>query len=457
MLIHLYIYIFKEIRIIFNRVNKFFRLFNNGRFTLYLSYNTFRCYYIAPVIVNPSINLIMDALIDLHHDIIAFSVFILIFLMYRLLLLLDEFTIKKNNKLVSREYKFNTSLITILGAVSLFISLVFIVVCLSDIVLFVEDIPSSSVTVKFKIIDHQLYWTYENLSIKNQYELQNTYILRLPDQSILLKEGFFFKKYNLISIDRPLTLPAYSTIQFIVVPDDILFSISVPAFNIEVEIYPERLNYIELNTGGRGVFYGQYSLETCIICNKRVFFIINIIDYTEFKILIMCEINGLWEYNLLQKLANKQNKKISYFLNPFKSGIKNSFYNNHCVFDSSHSHFISRDSFLSPNFRPKGLKTPFQYYFPYHATDPFDSSSELITENSLFIVSRPEQITRLDQFMLDIQPQYREEFKNNQYGVKPDVLVSWLEETRKKLIIMSENSNIELQNTVDEKKQIKFN
>ena len=46
----------------------------------------------------------MDAIIDLHHDIMAFLIFISIFVVYMLLAALEEFNIKNNQ---SRRLNYN--------------------------------------------------------------------------------------------------------------------------------------------------------------------------------------------------------------------------------------------------------------------------------------------------------------------------------------------------------------
>lgn len=265
----------------------------------------------------------MEGIIDLHHDIMAFLVIILIFVSFMLLTILIRYSQKKGISLAFMKFHkghgitHDTALETIWTIIPTII-LLLIATPSFALVYALDEIVEPQLTVR--VAGRQWYWTYEfpdsirihrslntldspilqnknvlenlftgeasKISLVTTAELPSKYIDLLannlfekdvlsPSMKIILEyPGFSFDSYlvptedllpgafRLLEVDRRLVLPSNTNIRLLITAYDVLHSWAVPAFGVKVDAVPGRLNEYFLNVKYNGIFYGQCS-EIC--------------------------------------------------------------------------------------------------------------------------------------------------------------------------------------------------
>jgi heme/copper-type cytochrome/quinol oxidase subunit 2 len=78
----------------------------------------------------------------------------------------------------------------------------------------------------------------------------------------------------LLTVDKPLYLPAFVTVRALITSEDVIHSWAFPAANLKIDAVPGKLNQLWINLNGLGFFYGQCS-ELC--GTNHAFMPINII------------------------------------------------------------------------------------------------------------------------------------------------------------------------------------
>lgn len=235
--------------------------------------------------------LIMDAIIDLHHDIMAFLIFVSIFVVYMLLAVFDIFNIK-NNQSIRLNYNHNAPLEVIWTIIPAII-LVLIAVPSLSLLYAMDDIGTPVITIK--IIGHQWYWSYEYRIAQNwNISTKPSHLVNEFDSYMLAIEDVPVKKYNLLMTDTHLVLPVWTNIRLIITSDDVLHSWAVPAFGLKVDACPGRLNQVGLNIYELGIFYGQCS-ELCGINHGFMPIMIETIRSSSFEKAITYNLNLIEE------------------------------------------------------------------------------------------------------------------------------------------------------------------
>lgn len=399
----------------------------------------------------PPVFLITDAIIDLHHDIVAFLILLSIILMYTLLTIVYFIhDVKTNNSI---------SLYCNPDKLIIFFSVVFILI-LSSIFLFnsVHFCESNyTLDIKLKIIEQKLY------QVRNSSD-----------------------SYQLVSVNTPLILPSWTTIQLVILTDNTLSLLSVPAFDLEASVSPGQVVCTTLYTGGCGTFYGKHSSNLCPTLNSTIPFIINVIKACEFEkaILYTTDVGLSYRGTVIEKnsFLQKYTNMVSVELAINRWRKKNNyliFFSRPRLYDSSFikSHFlqragsISETSILFPNFRPVGIKSLPPHYlsnYPDHhrltltSQDFIDYFTHLppsailapAMNEALVPVSSVASETgvRLDEFMLlSMQSQYPEEFKNNQYGARSRITTSFKTEVTLRVLRAKEKESIKISQNIERK------
>lgn len=118
-------------------------------------------------------------------------------------------------------------------------------------VLYLEDhVPDAEMTVK--IVAHQWYWTY---TYPDQGGLEFDSLM-VPDADI--KPG----QLRLLSVDRPVVVPAGKTVRLQITSADVIHSWAMPALGVKKDAVPGRLNESWIRVERPGIYYGQCS-ELC--------------------------------------------------------------------------------------------------------------------------------------------------------------------------------------------------
>ncbi len=413
----------------------------------------------------PPVFLITDAIIDLHHDIVAFLILLLIILMYTLLTIVSVIHDVKTNNSISLYHNSDKLII--------FFSVIFILI-LSSIFLFnsVHFCENNyALNIKLKIIEQKLYQVRDS----SDKHCCNSTIKHISSDN-----------YQLISVDTPLILPRWTTIQLVILTDNTLSFLSVPAFGLETSVSPEQVVCTTLYTGGCGTFYGKYSSNLCPAPNNTIPFIISVIKVCEFEkvILYTSDVDLSYRSTIIEKnsFLQKYTNMVSVELAINRWRKKNNyliFFSRPRLYDSSFiksyplrkAGSISDTSILFPNFRPVGIKSLPQYHFSNYSdhhrltltSQDFIDYFTQLPPSAIFAPATNEALVpvspvaneigiRLDEFMLlSMQPQYPEEFKNNQYGAQPRITTSFKAEVTLRILRAKEKESIKISQNIERK------
>nr|YP_010258322.1 cytochrome c oxidase subunit II [Pomphorhynchus bulbocolli]AFJ54194.1 cytochrome c oxidase subunit II [Pomphorhynchus bulbocolli] len=104
----------------------------------------------------------------------------------------------------------------------------------------------SSVGYQVLVVGRQWYWDY---SVAGEYN--SSYMLGSSESG-----------YRVLDVDNRLSIPAFVGVEVLCTSGDVIHSWAIPAMSVKVDCVPGRLNRIDLEVLGGGVFYGQCS-ELC--------------------------------------------------------------------------------------------------------------------------------------------------------------------------------------------------
>lgn len=204
---------------------------------------------------------LMEGIIDLHHDIMFFLIFIVVLVSF----FIFEFVIGSFNEEIINDtlskiqpakiflpplVQHNTSL-EIAWTLIPCVILLLIAVPSFSLLYAVEDLNIIESTIK--IIGNQWYWTYE-LPCEN-FE-------KKFDSVMLLEEDLILGRLRLLEVDTRLILPIEKQLRLFITASDVLHSWAVPSLGVKIDACPGRLNQVALLIKRSGIYYGQCS-EIC--------------------------------------------------------------------------------------------------------------------------------------------------------------------------------------------------
>jgi heme/copper-type cytochrome/quinol oxidase subunit 1 len=207
---------------------------------------------------------IMEGIIDLHHDIMFFLVFISLFVLYLLLAIFSLFSDTASNRNTAT-FAHHTVLETIWTIIPTII-LIFIAVPSLALLYSMDELHKPTITLK--VIGRQWYWSYEysdtNIGVydPNLYNnhplwaVNNVSFDSYMDQDI--EDGFL----RLLKTDNDIYLPTFQSIRVLVTSSDVIHSWAIPALGVKVDACPGRLNQVSLFIERVGYYFGQCS-ELC--------------------------------------------------------------------------------------------------------------------------------------------------------------------------------------------------
>jgi cytochrome c oxidase subunit 2 len=197
---------------------------------------------------------VMEGLIDLHHDLMFFLAFILVFVMWILGRTLYHYQYHKTQNRFPRKLTHGT-LIEIIWTVTPSIILMLIAVPSFALLYSYEEAVDPAVTLK--AVGHQWYWVYEY----SDYKLSDEEALTF-ESYMVAEDDLEPGQLRLLEVDNRVVLPVKTHIRVIVTGADVLHSWAVPSLGTKCDAIPGRLNQIDLFIKREGVFYGQCS-ELC--------------------------------------------------------------------------------------------------------------------------------------------------------------------------------------------------
>jgi len=202
-----------------------------------------------------------ESMIDLHHDVFGYLVFISLFVFYILTFTIYTFWENGHNYPPS-DIRYNTQ-IEIIWTVIPTIILFLIAVPSFSLIYAMEELLWPALTVR--AVGNQWFWDYEYGDLYNKVNEELKPILLsfscnlTPDDVVLSDLGH---STRLLSTDRWLVLPEELQIRLLITAQDVLHSWTVPSFGVKLDGCPGRLNQVGLVLKRLGLFYGQCS-EIC--------------------------------------------------------------------------------------------------------------------------------------------------------------------------------------------------
>jgi cytochrome c oxidase subunit 2 len=195
---------------------------------------------------------IMQGLIDLHHDIFSFLVFVLLFVVWILVRTVYRFHHTKSPvpaKII------HGTVIEIAWTVAPTVILMLIALPSFALLYSTEELVDPAITLK--AIGHQWYWTYEYSDYSDSDETSIVY-----DSYMIPEDDLELGQLRLLEVDNRVVLPIQTYVRVILTSADVLHSWAVPSLGIKCDAVPGRLNQTSLFLKREGVFYGQCS-ELC--------------------------------------------------------------------------------------------------------------------------------------------------------------------------------------------------
>lgn len=198
---------------------------------------------------------IMEGVIHLHNDLLAFFIAISIFVTWMLYRTVYRFKASSTNMpsvagsiWVMPE---NATVLEILWTIAPSFILLALAIPSFALLYAMDEVIDPSMTIK--AVGHQWYWSYEYSDFENPINF-DSYMVTEDD----LKVG----DLRLLEVDHRLVLPVNTHIRVIVTSADVLHSWAVPALGVKMDACPGRLNQTSLFIKRPGLFYGQCS-ELC--------------------------------------------------------------------------------------------------------------------------------------------------------------------------------------------------
>jgi cytochrome c oxidase subunit 2 len=196
---------------------------------------------------------VMEGIINFHHDLMFFLIFILIFVSWILGRCVYFFI--DNPK--PEKFEHNTKLEIVWTMVPIFI---LISIALPSLALLyaMEEVVTPSVT--FKAIGHQWYWSYEFTELLPEYP-KHIFTVKF-DSYMVPSDQLKVGELRLLEVDNRIALPTKNHIRVLVTSSDVIHSWAVPSLGVKIDAIPGRLNQTKLFIKKPGVYFGQCS-EIC--------------------------------------------------------------------------------------------------------------------------------------------------------------------------------------------------
>jgi cytochrome c oxidase subunit 2 len=200
----------------------------------------------------------MEGIINLHHDLMFFIVFIFFFTLVILTRTIYNFERSRSHIYTD---KFSSNVVhgtTVEIVWTTLPALILIVVAVPSFALLysIDEVIDPAITLK--VVGHQWYWSYEfsDYVSSDQTEAINFDSYMIPADDLELGQ------LRMLEVDNRVILPVNTHIRILVTAADVLHSWAVPSLGVKMDACPGRLNQTSTFINREGVFFGQCS-EIC--------------------------------------------------------------------------------------------------------------------------------------------------------------------------------------------------
>jgi len=201
---------------------------------------------------------VAEGIINLHHDLMFFLVFIFFFVLVSLSWTVVTYSAQNRSSYAepSDSGVVHGTLIEIVWTVTPSLILVIVAIPSFALLYSIDEIIDPAMTLK--CIGNQWFWAYEYSDYVSNDDVEtlafDSYMVPEDD----LAEG----ELRLLEVDNRIILPSRTHVRVLVTAADVLHSWAVPSLGVKMDACPGRLNQTSIFLNREGVFYGQCS-EIC--------------------------------------------------------------------------------------------------------------------------------------------------------------------------------------------------
>lgn len=202
----------------------------------------------------------MEALVELHDNIMFYLVIVLYAVGWMLISIIVKFAVTKSA--ITNKYVSHGTMVELIWTITPGLILIFIAFTSFKLLYLMDEV--SDINMTLYIEGHQWYWSYQYpdfLDNDGEFIEYDSYLVPESD----LEDGAL----RMLDVDERVIIPEITHVRFIVTSGDVIHSYSCPALGIKADAYPGRLNQASALINRQGTFYGQCS-EICGILHSSM-------------------------------------------------------------------------------------------------------------------------------------------------------------------------------------------
>jgi cytochrome c oxidase subunit 2 len=214
----------------------------------------------------------MEALVELHDNIVFYLIIILFGVGWLLVTIMNKFGDMASP--LSQRFTSHGTTIEIIWTVTPGIILILIAFPSFKLLYLMDEIIDPIFAIFAE--GHQWYWSYQYVDFLNDdYESLEFDSYLIPETD--LEDGAL----RMLEVDNRLVVPELTHIRFVVQGADVIHSFACPALGLKCDAYPGRLNQSSFMISRAGTFYGQCS-EICGILHSSMPTVIEAVSSEKF-------------------------------------------------------------------------------------------------------------------------------------------------------------------------------
>ena len=214
----------------------------------------------------------MEALVELHDNILFYLVIILFAVGWILMSVIQDYN--EAEAPVSYKYLSHGTLVELIWTITPALILILIAFPSFKLLYLMDEVSDPAMAVLAE--GHQWYWSYQYpdfLNSDDEFIEFDSYLVPESD----LENGAL----RMLEVDNRLIIPELTHVRFVVTGADVIHSFACPALGIKCDAYPGRLNQVSVMINRQGTFYGQCS-EICGILHSSMPIVIESISVGKF-------------------------------------------------------------------------------------------------------------------------------------------------------------------------------
>jgi len=214
----------------------------------------------------------MEALIELHDNIMYYLVLILFSVGWILLSVIRNYI--SNKSPISNKYLNHGTLIELIWTITPALILILIAFPSFKLLYLMDEVTDPSLSVSVE--GHQWYWSYQYPDFSDEDGSIKEFDSYLVPESDLEEGGL-----RMLEVDNRVIVPELTHVRFIITSGDVIHSFAIPSLGIKCDATPGRLNQVSVLINREGTFYGQCS-EICGILHSSMPIVVESVSLEKF-------------------------------------------------------------------------------------------------------------------------------------------------------------------------------